>query len=89
MRYDLKPEQKDKTSQIAVEPLRVLDAPGKTDASPRIAPAAVSGEITVQKDRSLSVSAKADEGGDGRGRQLSLLDHPDEIEHSWRHGGHR
>jgi hypothetical protein len=77
VRYDLKPEQKDKTSQIAVEPLRVLDAPGKTDASPRIAPAAVSGEITVQKDRSLSVSAKADDGGDALEpidvRELTLL----------------
>jgi hypothetical protein len=36
----------------------VLDAPGKTDAAPPVVPAAVSGEIMVQKDRALSVSAK-------------------------------
>ena len=58
VRYDLKPEQKDNVAQIAVQPVRILDAPGKTDAAPRIVPAAVSGEIMVQKDRSLSVSAK-------------------------------
>jgi hypothetical protein len=77
VRYDLKPEQKDKTAQIAVEPLRVLDAPGKTDAGPRIAPAAVSGEITVRKDRSLSVSARTDASGDALEpidvRELTLL----------------
>jgi hypothetical protein len=77
VRYDLKPEQKDKTARIAVEPVRVLDAPGKTDASPRIAPAAVSGEIAVQKERSLSVLARTDEGADALEpidvRELTLL----------------
>ena len=64
VRYDLRPEQKDKAMQIVFEPLRVLDAPGKTEGSPRIAPAAVSGEVSVQKDRSLSVSARTDAGSD-------------------------
>ncbi len=73
VRYDLKPEQKDKVTNIAVEPLRVLDTPGKTDAAPRIVPAAVSGEITVQKDRSLSVSAKGEDLEPIDVRELTLL----------------
>lgn len=73
VRYDLKPEQKDKITNIAVEPVRVLDTPGKTEASPRIVPAAVSGEITVQKDRSLSVSAKGEDFEAIDVRELTLL----------------
>lgn len=73
VRYDLKPEQKDKTAQIAVEPVRILDAPGKTVESPRIAPAAVSGEIMVQKDRSLSVAASGDDFEPIDVRELTLI----------------
>ncbi len=63
VRYDLKADQKDKVSLVAVQPVRVLSIPGKTAAAPAVEPAAVSGEITVQKDRSLSVSARTDDGG--------------------------
>jgi len=73
VRYDLKPEQKDKIAEIAISPLRVLDTPGKTDAAPRIVPAAVSGEIMVQKDRSLSVSAKGTDLEPIDVRELTLL----------------
>jgi hypothetical protein len=73
VRYDLKPEQTNKVAQIVVEPLRVLDSPGKTDAAPAIVPAAVSGEITVQKDRALSVSAKGDDLEPIDVRELTLL----------------
>ncbi|MGE5192204.1 MAG: hypothetical protein ACM3U2_06835 [Deltaproteobacteria bacterium] len=73
VRYDLKPEQKDKVTQIAVEPLRILDSPGKTDAAPPVVPAAVSGEIMVQKDRALSVSAKGEDLEPIDIRELALL----------------
>jgi hypothetical protein len=61
VRYDLKPEQQENVTQIAIEPVRVLDSPGKTDAAPPVVPAAVSGEIMVQKDRALSVSARGED----------------------------
>jgi hypothetical protein len=73
VRYDLKPEETNKVAEIAVEPLRVLDAPGKTDAAGAIIPAAVSGEIAVQKDRALSVSAKGDDLEPIDVRELTLL----------------
>jgi hypothetical protein len=73
VRYDLKPEQKDRVTEIEVQPIRVLDAPGKTADSPRITPAAVSGEITVQKDRSLSVAARGDDLEPIDVRELTLL----------------
>jgi hypothetical protein len=78
VRYDLKPEQKDpkqkdKVAEIAVAPLRVLDSPGKTEAAPPIVPAAISGEIMVKKDRSLSVSAKGESFEPIDVRELTLL----------------
>jgi hypothetical protein len=62
VRYDLKPDQKDKVANVAVQPVRVLPIPGKNADASTINPAAVSGEITVQKDRSLSVSASTGDG---------------------------
>jgi hypothetical protein len=73
VRYDLKPDQKNNVTEIAVRPLRVLDSPGKTEGAPPIVPAAVSGEIMVKKDRSLSVSAKADSFEAIDVRELTLL----------------
>jgi hypothetical protein len=73
VRYDLKPEQKDRRAEISVEPLRVLETPGKTAEAPAIVPAAVSGEIMVQKDRALSVSAQGDELEPIDVRELTLL----------------
>ena len=79
VRYDLKPDQKDKVTHVVVQPVRVLAIPGKKAGAASIEPAAVSGEITVQKDRALSVSALT---GDGDGaadlepidvRELTLL----------------
>ncbi len=83
VRYDLKRDQKEaeqsassaKTNltHIAIDPLRVLDSPGKTDDAPRIIPAAVSGEILVQKDRSLSIAAKGEDLEPIDVRELTLL----------------
>lgn len=74
VRYDLKSEQKDKVALVAVQPVRVLSVPGKTADAPVIEPAAVSGEITVQKDRSLSVSARKNDGADGDAGTLEPID---------------
>jgi hypothetical protein len=73
VRYDLKPDQKERIAEISIQPLRVLDSPGKTDAAPPIVPAAVSGEIMVKKDRSLSVSARGDNFEPIDVRELTLL----------------
>src|SRR5262249_40284387 len=73
VRYDLKPEQKEKRAEISVEPVRVLETPGKTADAPAIVPAAVSGEILVQKDRALWVSAQGDELEPIDVRELTLL----------------
>ncbi len=74
IRYDLKPEQKDKVAQVAVQPVRVLSIPAKTDAAPAVEPAAVSGEITVLKDRSLSVAAKKEDGAENGAGSLEPID---------------
>ncbi len=73
VRYDLKSDQKNNVSQIAVSPVRVLESPGKIDGAPPIVPAAVSGEIMVKKDRSLSVSAKGESFEAIDVRELALL----------------
>ncbi len=73
VRYDLKPEQNDKIRKITVEPIRVVDTPGKAaDAAP-IVPAGISGELTVLKDRSLSVEAQGDDFEPIDVRELTLL----------------
>ncbi|HEY2251135.1 MAG TPA: hypothetical protein VGH74_08750, partial [Planctomycetaceae bacterium] len=74
VRYDLKPEQKDKVTQVDVQPVRVLSIPGKTAVAAALEPAAVSGEITVQKDRSLSVAARKEEGADDGAGSLEPID---------------
>jgi hypothetical protein len=74
VRYDLKADQKDKIAQVAVQPVRVLSIPSKTADAPAVEPAAVSGEITVQKDRSLSVSAQRVDGADEGGGDLEPID---------------
>ncbi|HEY3965744.1 MAG TPA: hypothetical protein VGM05_14395 [Planctomycetaceae bacterium] len=73
VRYDLKPEQTDKIRKIAVEPVRVLDTPGKTADAAAIVPAGISGELTVLKDRSLSVEASGDDFEPIDVRELTLL----------------
>jgi hypothetical protein len=73
VRYDLKPEVKDKMRQILIDPVRVLDAPGKTADAPAIVPAAISGELTVLKDRALSVEASGDDFEAIDVRELTLL----------------
>jgi hypothetical protein len=73
LKYDLKPEQSDKIRKIAVEPVRVLDAPGRAaDAAP-IVLSGISGEVTVLKDRSLSVEASGDDFETIDVRELTLL----------------
>ncbi|MBI3865330.1 MAG: hypothetical protein HY290_25935 [Planctomycetia bacterium] len=73
IRYDLKPEQTEKVRTFAVEPVRVLATPGKTaDATP-ITPSGISGELTVLKDRSLSVEAKGEDFEPIDVRELTLL----------------
>ncbi|MBS0261264.1 MAG: hypothetical protein JSS02_04850, partial [Planctomycetes bacterium] len=73
VRYDLKPDVVDKSRKLEVEPVRVLPTPGKTADAPPVALAGVSGELTVQKDRSLSVDASGDEFEPIDVRELTLL----------------
>jgi hypothetical protein len=73
VRYDLKPAERDKRRTVTVSPLRVLETPGKTAGSAAIIPAAVSGELTVRKDRSLSVVSRGDDLEPIDVRELTLL----------------
>src|SRR4029453_173032 len=57
VRYDLKPQEERLSRSLSVSPLRRLESPGKVPGT-TIAPAGVSGEITVRKDRALSVAAR-------------------------------
>lgn len=58
VRYDLTPKEEGLSRSLTVSPLRVLESPGKAPGT-TIVPAAVSGEITVRKDRALSVAARS------------------------------
>ncbi|MSR56234.1 MAG: hypothetical protein EXS05_00985 [Planctomycetaceae bacterium] len=77
VRYDLKSpvgdDQKIKQTIVPVQLLRVLETPGKDEGDPAIVMASVSGEIIVQKDRALSVAAKADDLEPIDVRELTLL----------------
>jgi hypothetical protein len=73
VRYDLKPEESDKRKTMTVSPLRVVDSPGKGAGAAAVVPAVAAGEITVEKDNALSVTAKADDLEPIDVRELTLL----------------
>ncbi len=58
IKYDLTPEQADQAETVLIEPLRVEEVPANdARGTAAVAPARVYGEISVNKDRALSVSA--------------------------------
>jgi hypothetical protein len=57
VKYDLKPEQKENSATLLVQPLRALGVPGDEANGERVPLSRVGGEIVVQKDRALSISA--------------------------------
>ena len=59
VRYNVKPAKEQATSKLTVSPVRVLPALGDNDAE--IPLAGLTGELTLQKDRSLSITAEAKE----------------------------
>lgn len=58
VKYDLPTETKGNAAQIAVRPLRVLGLPGEDPEQEKISLARISGEISVHKDRALSIAAQ-------------------------------
>ena len=60
VRYDLKPTDEGKGARVSIMPLRALETPGRTEGAPVITTASISGEIVVQKDRQLSLTASAE-----------------------------
>lgn len=73
VKYDFKPQQNAGAATFAVSPLRVLDSPGKTMDAAAIKVVGLTGEITVQKDRALSISAKGSDLEAIDVRELSTL----------------
>jgi hypothetical protein len=74
VRYDTLPAAGEKgASKLVVSPVRVLDVPSPVEGQPAIVPAAVAGEIAVQKDRALSVAARADAFETIDVRELTML----------------
>lgn len=67
VKYDIKIERKEKAPSftVSVQPLRVLDTPGKTADAPAIKLSSITGEVAVQKDRALSISAQSSKGDTG------------------------
>lgn len=67
VKYDLKIDRKEKETAFAVsvQPVRVLDTPGKSADAPAIKLSSITGEVAVQKDRALSISAKPSKGDTG------------------------
>lgn len=57
VKYDLKPEQKGNRLTANISPLRVFPAPGRAADAPAVTPSSIYGELLVQHDRALSVSA--------------------------------
>jgi len=56
--YDFKPDRKEANTTFPVTLLRALPSPGKGDEGAEIPLSGLSGEVSLQKDRSLSISAK-------------------------------
>jgi hypothetical protein len=73
VRYDLKPEETDKKKTMTISPLRVVDSPGKGAGAAAVVPAALAGEVIVEKDNALSVTAKADDFEPIDVRELTLF----------------
>lgn len=71
VRYDLKPEEKAGAAAFQIEPLRVLASPRK--AGGEVAPAAVTGEVVVERARTLSLTAQPKELEPIDVRELTLL----------------
>jgi hypothetical protein len=67
VKYDLKIDRKEKETgfAVSVQPVRVLDTPGKSGDAPAIKLSSITGEVAVQKDRALSISAKSSKGDTG------------------------
>jgi hypothetical protein len=67
VKYDLKIDRKEKESgfAVSVQPLRVLETPGKSADAPAIKLSSITGEVVVQKDRALSISARSSKGDSG------------------------
>lgn len=67
IKYDLKIDRKEKDPgfAVSVQPVRVLDTPGKSADAPAIKLSSITGEVAVQKDRALSISAKSSKGDTG------------------------
>ena len=61
VKYDLPadPQAQAAQTRVVVRPVRVLDSPAKTGQAQPVRLASVSGEVAIQKDRSLAISAVA------------------------------
>ncbi len=75
VKYDIKPDETDETATVLIKPLRVLDIPAnEARGTAAITPARVYGEVAVNKDRALSVSAATETMEVIDVRELKLLD---------------
>lgn len=76
VKYDLKPTQSDGAAEIQVEPLRVMEIPAnEARGTAAVAPTRVYGEIAIDKDRALTISASTESLESIDVRELKYLSH--------------